>query len=160
MTEHEVSYDDITSVEALSFALPDPAKARGEVLSLLQSMIRNRCENFGDGKCKERPSILLLKEYLKTYGLEAETHARPERPDRLNLISSYGSGSPRIMLGPGHVDVVPVTPDAKNSPQDANDQPKYSGWEEEPWSGAVRDGTVYGRGAVRLFSDIVALHIS
>ena len=25
----------------------------------------------------------------------------------------------------------------------------YSGWEEDPWSGEVKDGEVYGRGSVR-----------
>lgn len=57
--------------------------------------------------------------------------------------ASIGSGSPRFMLGPGHVDVVPVSPD------DPSQTPHvYSGWDEGPWSGAVRDGQVYGRGAV------------
>lgn len=61
----------------------------------------------------------------------------------LRLSASIGSGSPRVMLGPAHVDVVPVTPD------DTSQLPHtYGGWDEDPWSGAVRDGEVYGRGAV------------
>lgn len=47
------------------------------------------------------------------------------------------------MLGPAHVDVVPVTPD------DASQVPQvYSGWDEDPWLGTVTDGEVFGRGAV------------
>lgn len=58
--------------------------------------------------------------------------------------ASIGSGSPRVMLGPAHVDVVPVNPD------DPSQVPHvYSGWDKDPWSGAIKDGEVYGRGAVR-----------
>lgn len=53
---------------------------------LHQTMIRNRCENFGDGLCQESKSIKVLQEYLKAHGLESEVHARPERPERQNLI--------------------------------------------------------------------------
>ena len=49
------------------------------------------------------------------------------------------------MLGPAHVDVVPVTPDdASKAPEDE----VYSGWDENPWSGTVKDGQLFGRGAV------------
>lgn len=53
------------------------------------------------------------------------------------------------MLGPAHVDVVPVTPDdASKAPKDE----EYSGWDENPWSGAVKDGELFGRGAVGEFT--------
>ncbi|CAM9114420.1 unnamed protein product [Discosporangium mesarthrocarpum] len=156
MDEHGVSYDDITCAEALSFSLRDPPKAREETLGLLQQMIRNRCENFGDGKCVEKANILILQDFLKSYGLEAQTHARPERPGRLNLVSSYGVGSPRVMLGPGHVDVVPVIPDASGD----TEKESYLGWDEGPWSGAVRDGVVYGRGAVDMLGTVAAMAVT
>ncbi|CAM9805675.1 unnamed protein product, partial [Hapterophycus canaliculatus] len=108
-------------------------------------MIRNRCENYGDGLCQESRSIKVLQDYLNAHGLKSEVHARPERPERQNLICEYvvWSGSPRVMLGPAHVDVVPVTPD--NTPQNPE---VYSGWDENPWSGTVAGGEVFGRGAV------------
>ena len=63
----------------------------------------------------------------------------------LSVAGSIGSGSPRVMLGPAHVDVVPVTPDdASKAPEDE----VYSGWDENPWSGTVKDGQLFGRGAV------------
>lgn len=63
---------------------------------------------------------------------------------------SIGSGSPRVMLGPGHVDVVPVVPDDPS--KDPKDQ-VYGGWNEDPWSGTVTDdGTLHGRGAVGAFA--------
>lgn len=56
------------------------------------------------------------------------------------------------MLGPGHVDVVPVTPDdVSKSPQ------TYTGWDHDPWSGTVKDGVVFGRGTVSSFLWIVLL---
>lgn len=52
-------------------------------------MIRNRCENFGDGLCHESRNIKVLKDYLEGHGLKAECHARPERPERLNLLGEH-----------------------------------------------------------------------
>ncbi|CAN0126031.1 unnamed protein product, partial [Scytosiphon promiscuus] len=151
----DVDYADITSGEAGSFCLPLPAQAREDTLILLQTMIRNRCENFGDGRCQESKSIKVLQDYLQAHGLKSEVHARPERPERQNLICSIGSGSPRVMLGPAHVDVVPVTPDsASQSPE------VYSGWEENPWSGAVAGGEVFGRGAVDMLNTVAAMAVA
>lgn len=54
-------------------------------------MIRNRCENFGDGLCHESKSIKVLQEYLEQHGLASEikVHARPERPERQNLVCEW-----------------------------------------------------------------------
>ncbi|CAN0330849.1 unnamed protein product [Pylaiella littoralis] len=153
----EVEYGDITSEEALTFSLPNPAKAREDTLTLLQAMIRNRCENFGDGLCQESKNIKVLREYLATHGVQSECHARPERPERQNIVCSIGSGSPRVMLGPAHVDVVPVTPDDASL---AQDRQVYTGWDEGPWSGAVTDGQVFGRGAVDMLNTVAAMVVA
>lgn len=66
-----------------------------------QAMIRNRCENFGDGECDESRNIKVLEEYLHRHGLTSESHARPERPKRLNLICelhAVGRLPPRDLL--------------------------------------------------------------
>jgi acetylornithine deacetylase/succinyl-diaminopimelate desuccinylase-like protein len=52
------------------------------------------------------------------------------------------------MLGPGHVDVVPV-----RSP----DGVTYPGWESDPFQGEIKDGQVWGRGAVDMLNT-VAVH--
>lgn len=52
-------------------------------------MIRNRCENFGDGLCQESRNIKVLQEYLGAHGIESECHARPERPERQNLVGEF-----------------------------------------------------------------------
>lgn len=51
-----------------------------------QAMIRNRCENFGDGRCEESRNIKVLEEYLHSHGVKSETYARPGRPERPNLL--------------------------------------------------------------------------
>eukprot|EP00903_Cladosiphon_okamuranus_P015751 g14537.t1 len=153
----DVEYKDITSEEAVAFCLQDAEKARADTLALTQAMIRNRVENFGDGKAQESKSIKVLKEYLEAHGLPSECHARPERPERQNLVCSIGSGSPRVMLGPAHVDVVPVTPDdASKAPEDE----EYSGWDENPWSGTVKDGELFGRGAVDMLNTVAAMLVA
>jgi hypothetical protein len=48
----EPEFDDITSEQAVALLGGDAAAVREEVVLLLQSMIRNRCENRGDGLCK------------------------------------------------------------------------------------------------------------
>lgn len=56
-------------------------------------MIRNRVENFGDGKALESKSIKVLRDYLEAHGLQSECHARPERPERQNLVCEWQSSS-------------------------------------------------------------------
>lgn len=69
------SFPPKSNSHVLVFALPDG-----------QAMIRNRCENFGDGLCQESRNIKVLEDYLQAHGLKTESHARPQRPERLNLI--------------------------------------------------------------------------
>ncbi len=61
--------------------------------------------------------------------------AEVERDEALGVVGRLeGSGGGRDLLLTGHIDVVPV-----------GDEP---GWTVPPWQGTVRDGRVYGRGAV------------
>lgn len=63
---------------------------------------------------------------------------------RPNVASTWkGSGGGSSLLFNGHVDVVPATPDHH--------------WTRDPWSGAVSDGRMYGRGAADMKSGIAAM---
>jgi len=72
---------------------------------------------------------------------ERVTFAEPGTPDVANLIATRGEGAPHLVFS-GHVDVVP--------PGDA------TRWTRPPFSGAVADGHVHGRGAVDMKGGIAA----
>ena len=62
---------------------------------------------------------------------------------RPNLVATLkGAGGGRSLLLNGHSDVIPVG----------------EGWSEDPWSAAIRDGRIYGRGSADMKSG-VASHI-
>lgn len=106
----------------------DPKGLLDETLGLLQTLIRNKCVNAGDGLCEEIVSIHTLRDFLGGYGLACKIHHPPDKPKRPSLLATYGSGEgPRVMLGPGHVDVVPANPEI---------------WTQDPWAGKVVDGKV------------------
>jgi len=72
---------------------------------------------------------------------ERVTFSAPGTPDVANLVATGGSGGPHLAFG-GHVDVVP--------PGDA------ARWRVPPFSGAVSEGYVHGRGAVDMKGGIAA----
>jgi acetylornithine deacetylase/succinyl-diaminopimelate desuccinylase-like protein len=73
-----------------------------------------------------------LADRFRQAGIDAETfEAAPGRGSVLARLKGSGGGRPVILLN--HLDVVPANPD---------------GWDVPPFSGTVRDGYVYGRGAL------------
>ncbi len=89
----------------------------------------------------------LLGERLAAAGFEVAFHDPPEKAcppgsaayPRRNVIGRLGSGRRRIHLN-GHLDVVPAG----------------SGWSTDPFSGEVRNGAVWGRGASDMKGGIAA----
>jgi acetylornithine deacetylase len=63
------------------------------------------------------------------------------RPNVTGVLSGTGGGAPSIAIS-GHIDVV--------SPNPTNQ------WKHGPWSGAVEDGRMYGRGTLDMKSGLVA----
>jgi acetylornithine deacetylase len=63
--------------------------------------------------------------------------------DRPNLVGiKKGAGGGRSLLFNGHVDVIPVKPEA---------------WDLDPWAGEIRDGLMYGRGTSDMKSGVAAM---
>src|ERR687896_692520 len=108
-----------------------------ETAEVLAQLVRFRTVNPpGD----ERECLQWLAAYLRDAGLEVELlGAEPERP---NLVARLRGGEPGPVLGYlSHVDTVLA---------DAAD------WTHDPWSGAVHDGFLWGRGAIDMKSQTAA----
>ncbi|MGY5853894.1 MAG: M20/M25/M40 family metallo-hydrolase, partial [Candidatus Thorarchaeota archaeon] len=102
-----------------------------EITELLKKMIRNKCVNPPGNEMK---NILTVKKFLDSYSIVSEIFE--SAPNRGNLLAeiSGSSNQPSLMLGPSHVDVVPVENETK--------------WTVPPFDGVVKDGCVWGRGSL------------
>src|SRR3954467_2907612 len=88
----------------------------------------------------ERAAQEFLKEMLAAAGFEGELLAAvPERPNLVARLKGGSDGPGLCFLG--HVDTVLA---------DASD------WSVDPWSGELRDGCVWGRGALDMKSQVAA----
>jgi len=88
----------------------------------------------------ETAAAELLREYLEASGVECELHARvPERANLVARIPGSGEGSSLLLLG--HTDVVLA---------DASE------WSVPPFSGEVRNGEIWGRGALDMKGHVAA----
>lgn len=111
---------DFTSVEA-------------EAVSICQDLIRIPSINYGDGKGDERAVADYVVASLAEVGISSEIFE--SAPNRCNVIASISGREPERpgLVLHGHLDVVP-----------ANAQD----WQVDPFSGDIRDGAIWGRGAV------------
>ncbi|MFC0845262.1 M20/M25/M40 family metallo-hydrolase [Streptomyces noboritoensis] len=108
-------------------------RALDEVVSFTSELIRIDTTNRGGGDCRERPAAEYVAERLAATGLEPVLLERT--PGRTNVVARIEGTDPLAdaLLVHGHLDVVPAEP---------------ADWEVHPFSGEVRDGVVWGRGAV------------
>ncbi len=111
------------------------------MIELLSELIRNRCVNPpGD----EMRSIDTVRRYLRRRGIDCVVYE--SAPGRGNLVARIqgAGGGPRLMFGPGHVDVAPVE--------------RPGEWLVDPFYAVVRDGYVWGRGSHDMLF-MVAAHV-
>jgi acetylornithine deacetylase/succinyl-diaminopimelate desuccinylase-like protein len=110
---------------------------RDEVTDLLSRLIQVDTTNPPGN---ETPAAELLRDYLEANGLECELYARV--PERANVVARLrGTGDGPALLLMGHTDVVLADP---------------AEWSEPPFSGTVRDGEVWGRGALDMKGMVAA----
>lgn len=120
--------------------------ARDDLIGFLQKMVQTA--SLPD---HEHDVQNLVAQKLESMGLEVEivpSHFDELRhhtafgddgfspTERINVVGRWratGSGAGHSMILNGHVDVVPVG--------------DLSLWQDSPWSGAIRDGRLYGRGS-------------
>src|SRR4051795_10430199 len=115
----------------------EPADLERRATELLQRLIRFNTVN-PPGQEEEAQNY--LRGMLEEAGFDCELLAAV--PGRPNLVARLrgGSDGPRLCYL-GHVDTVLA---------DADD------WSVDPWSGEVRDGYVWGRGAIDMKSQVAA----
>jgi acetylornithine deacetylase ArgE len=91
----------------------------------------------------EGPCARFVANYLSDLhidGADIEVHSFAR--DRSNVVATFGSGAPGLLLA-GHIDVVPV--------KDA------SAWSSPPYEANIRGGRMYGRGSADMKSGLAAM---
>lgn len=108
-------------------------QALDEVVRFTSDLIRIDTTNRGGGDCRERPAAEYAAEQLAGAGLEPLMLERTK--GRTNVVARIEGTDPSAdaLLVHGHLDVVPA---------------EAADWSVHPFSGEVRDGVVWGRGAV------------
>jgi len=113
------------------------ASLRDEATQLLSRLIQADTTNPPGN---ETAAAELLRDYLEANGLECELYARTqERANVVTRIRGTGDGPSLLLLG--HTDVVLADP---------------AEWSVPPFSGEVRDGEIWGRGALDMKSEVAA----
>ncbi|MGH7067951.1 MAG: ArgE/DapE family deacylase [Acetobacteraceae bacterium] len=128
---------------------------RDQAVAFLQGMVAIPSVTGDEGKIQH-----FMAEHLRRMGLEVDiwdtdwerlkkhpgyravTRGYEGRP---NIVATWkGAGGGRSLLLNGHTDVIPIG--------------NREAWSDDPWSGAIRDGRLYGRGAADMKSG-VASHV-
>ena len=110
---------------------------RQEATELLQELIRVDTVNPPGN---ETLAAELLREYLGDHGVESELYAKlPERANLVARIAGNGTGPRLVLLS--HTDTVLADP---------------AEWELDPWSGELREGQIWGRGALDMKGQVAA----
>ncbi|MEU6144934.1 M20/M25/M40 family metallo-hydrolase [Streptomyces sp. NPDC047081] len=108
-------------------------QALDEVVRFTSDLIRIDTTNRGGGDCRERPAAEYAAGQLAGAGLEPVLLERTA--GRTNVVARIEGSDPTAdaLLVHGHLDVVPA---------------RAEDWSVHPFSGEIRDGVVWGRGAV------------
>ncbi|MGC0328639.1 acetylornithine deacetylase/succinyl-diaminopimelate desuccinylase-like protein [Streptomyces sp. SAI-170] len=108
-------------------------QALDEVVRFTSDLIRIDTTNRGGGDCQERPAAEYAAAALAEAGMEPILLERTK--GRTNVVARLQGTDPSAdaLLVHGHLDVVPA---------------EAADWSVHPFSGEIRDGVVWGRGAV------------
>jgi acetylornithine deacetylase/succinyl-diaminopimelate desuccinylase-like protein len=117
---------------------PNWAAIEPEVLKHFQAIVKM---NTTDPPGGEKPVVDYLRQVLEAEGIATQTFVLKD-PNRPNLVARLkGNGSKRPLLLMGHTDTVNI------------DEKK---WSHPPFSAAIADGYIYGRGTVDDKDNVVA----
>jgi acetylornithine deacetylase/succinyl-diaminopimelate desuccinylase-like protein len=104
-----------------------------ETITLCQEMIRIPSVNHGEGKGDEKAMAEYVASKLAEVGIKSELiETAPNRVNVVAKVEGADQGRPGLVLH-GHIDVVPAN---------------AADWSVDPFSGVIKDGFIWGRGAV------------
>jgi acetylornithine deacetylase/succinyl-diaminopimelate desuccinylase-like protein len=104
-----------------------------DTITLCQELIRIPSVNYGEGRGDEKAVAEYISSKLAEVGIESELiETAPNRVNVVAKIAGADQSRPGLVLH-GHIDVVPA--EAKD-------------WSVDPFSGVIKDGFIWGRGAV------------
>src|SRR5918994_4705145 len=114
--------------------MPSPDAALPEVAAVARDLIRFDTTNHGGGRAAgEREAADYVGAYLSGLGLSPEYHEPiPRRTNVMARVPGRDRDKPALVLH-GHLDVVPAI---------------AANWSVDPFAGVVKDGMLWGRGAV------------
>ena len=120
----------MTSIELTA---AEREELQSEAVSICQTLIRIPSVNYGEGKGDEAAVAAKVVELLLEVGIESKIYE--SAPGRCNVIAHIkGEDEQRPgLVVHGHLDVVPAN---------AED------WSVDPFSAVIKDGMIWGRGAV------------
>ena len=104
-----------------------------DVVKLCQELIQIPSVNFGEGKGDEKAAAEYVAAKMKEVGIESKIYeSAPNRCSVVARIEGRDKSRPGLVVN-GHLDVVPAN---------------AADWSVDPFSGAIKDGCIWGRGAV------------
>ena len=133
---------DPQTVPAAAAAASSP---EGETVEICRNLIRIDTSNYGSGDAKgERRAAEYVAGLIEEVGLA--TTVLESAPGRANVFARIEGTDPSAdaLLVHGHLDVVPAI---------------AADWSVDPFGGEIRDGMIWGRGAVDM-KDMDAMMIS
>ena len=104
-----------------------------DVVKLCQELIQIPSVNFGEGKGDEKAAAEYAAAKMKEVGIESKIYeSAPNRCSVVARIEGRDKSKPGLVVN-GHLDVVPAN---------------AADWSVDPFSGVIKDGCIWGRGAV------------
>ena len=104
-----------------------------DVVKLCQELIQIPSVNFGEGKGDEKAAAEYMAAKMREVGIESKIYeSAPNRCSVVARIEGKDKSRPGLVVN-GHLDVVPAN---------------AADWSVDPFSGAIKDGCIWGRGAV------------
>ena len=104
-----------------------------DVITLCQELIQIPSVNFGEGKGDEEAAAAYVASKLNEVGIATKIYE--SAPKRCSVVARFEGSDPSLpgLVVHGHIDVVPAN---------------AADWSVDPFSGLIKDGCIWGRGAV------------